>query len=88
MEKKTIIIEYEEFGSSEDLPKDEQDLIAAAVAARDQAYAPYSKFKVGAAVLVEGGEIYTGSNQEVANLKVSCAERAALDSLEIGRAHV
>jgi cytidine deaminase len=54
------------------------DLEAAARAAQASAYAPYSKFKVGAAVLVDG-EIYEGVNVENASYPLGlCAERNAI----------
>ena len=56
-------------------------LIQAAMAARDNAYAPYSQFGVGAALLTQGGRIYTGCNVENAALTPGCcAERVALFS--------
>ncbi|MDF2875354.1 MAG: cdd, partial [Sporomusa sp.] len=52
------------------------ELVNAAVKAREQAYAPYSRFKVGAAVLGKSGRIYTGCNIENASYGLSnCAER-------------
>jgi cytidine deaminase len=53
-------------------------LIEKALSVRNLSYSPYSKFKVGAAVLTPGGKIYTGTNIENASYSVTiCAERAA-----------
>ena len=58
---------------------DERALAVAAFEAREKAYAPYSHFKVGAALLTESGKIYTGCNIENAAYSVAvCAERTAL----------
>ncbi|WP_458415425.1 cytidine deaminase [Schinkia sp. CFF1] len=55
------------------------DLIAQAKEAREMAYVPYSKFKVGAAILTENKKVYKGCNIENAAYGVcNCAERTAL----------
>ncbi|CUH94163.1 hypothetical protein P22_0225 [Propionispora sp. 2/2-37] len=54
-------------------------LIAEAVQARENAYAPYSKFKVGAAVVTGKGKLYSGCNIENASYSLcTCAERTAI----------
>lgn len=59
------------------LPWDQ--LFAAADAAREKAYAPYSRFKVGAAALFEDGSIHAGCNTENSSYGLTiCAERAAI----------
>jgi cytidine deaminase len=55
------------------------DLVMAALDARERAVAPYSNFKVGAALLTTEGEIITGANVESASYGLTCcAERVAL----------
>lgn len=58
---------------------DRKALIRAAFAARENAYAPYSHFAVGAALLAKNGRVYTGCNIECATYTpTNCAERTAL----------
>lgn len=55
------------------------DLVARGLEARKGAYAPYSNYPVGAALLTSSGELYTGANVENASYPLSmCAERVAL----------
>ncbi|GEN33230.1 MULTISPECIES: cytidine deaminase [Aneurinibacillus] len=58
---------------------DNQALIKEAIKAREKAYTPYSKFKVGAALLTKEGKVYHGCNVENAAYSLcNCAERTAL----------
>ncbi len=78
---KSLIITstLEVYDSIDELPQDVQQLMEKAFEARDTAYAPYSKFKVGAALMLENGEIVKGSNQENASYPSGlCAERTAI----------
>jgi cytidine deaminase len=54
-------------------------LLELAEQAKENAYVPYSKFKVGAALLTKSGKVYTGCNVEVASFgATNCAERTAI----------
>ena len=60
------------------------DLFAAALAAQRQAYAPYSRFRVGAAVLTPSGRIFAGCNVENAAYPVgACAEAGAISAMAL-----
>ncbi|WP_243471016.1 cytidine deaminase [Winogradskyella sp. MH6] len=62
-----------------ELPDDIQQLMQSAIETRENAYAPYSKFKVGAAILLDNNEVIVGSNQENASYPSGlCAERTAI----------
>ncbi|MFN6962591.1 MAG: cytidine deaminase [Pyrinomonadaceae bacterium] len=65
--------------STEQMEKAKQELIDAAIDIRERAHAPFSNFKVGAAVETADGEIYTGCNIESASYGLTvCAERVAI----------
>jgi len=77
--KEKIVTEVEIFDSISDCPVIIQDLMQSAHQIRQKAYAPYSNFFVGAAILLEDGTVVTGSNQENASYPAGlCAERTAL----------
>lgn len=81
MKKISSQISYELYDSQQELSAEDRALLVRAVAATETAYAPYSEFHVGAAVLMENGEVVTGSNQENAAYPSGlCAERVALFS--------
>ncbi|MBB5180825.1 cytidine deaminase [Planomicrobium koreense] len=58
---------------------EKEQLIKEAITAREQAYVPYSKFKVGAALITKSGKVYHGCNIENAAYSMTnCAERTAM----------
>ncbi|MFV5693449.1 cytidine deaminase [Flavobacterium sp. LT1R49] len=79
MKEITITTQFNVFDSTKDLPIDILNLMEQAIAIRKKAYAPYSKFRVGAAILLDNGKIVLGSNQENAAYPSGlCAERVAI----------
>jgi cytidine deaminase len=73
--------EFEEYSSDDQLAEEDRMLLQKARSATQNAYAPYSKFHVGAAALLVNNEIVIGSNQENASFPSGiCAERALLAS--------
>lgn len=79
MKKIKISADFSVFESMEELPGQVKDLMEEAFKARDKAYAPYSQFQVGAAILLDNGKVVAGSNQENAAYPTGlCAERTAI----------
>lgn len=74
-----IETQFKEYESINELNSELKNLMERAVEIRKKAYAPYSQFKVGAAILLEDGTIVLGSNQENAAYPSGlCAERTAI----------
>ena len=79
MKEITITTKFSSFDSLQELPADIQALMEQAITIRKTAYAPYSKFRVGAAILLDNGKVVLGSNQENAAYPSGlCAERVAI----------
>ena len=79
MKEITITTQFKVFDSVQELPNDIQDLMTQAIEVRKNAYAPYSNYKVGAAIRLKSGKIVTANNQENAAYPSGlCAERVAL----------
>jgi len=79
MKKRDISVSVDIYESMEEMPEECRNLVSEATTAAKSAYAPYSGFSVGAAVLLENGEVITGSNQENAAYPSGlCAERVAV----------
>lgn len=86
MEKITLTTTFTVYDSAGDLPEPVRLLMQRAVEVRKTAYAPYSKFRVGAALQLDNGEVVIGSNQENAAYPSGlCAERVAV--FHAGAAH-
>ncbi len=78
MKQRAFTIRIAEYNQLEDLPA-RSDLVERAMEAAGKAYAPYSDYHVGAAVLLENGKVFAGNNQENAAYPSGlCAERVAI----------
>lgn len=81
MKKLSLTIDYLEYENMDELIAEDKNLMQQAHEAGKSAYAPYSNFSVGAAVLLENGVVVKGSNQENAAYPTGlCAERVAVFS--------
>jgi cytidine deaminase len=79
MKNITVTTQLTVFETTQELPIEIQDLMQQAITIRKNAYAPYSRFRVGAALLLDNGKIVLGSNQENAAYPSGlCAERVAI----------
>jgi len=82
MKKKSVQLNWKVAKQVSDLSKKDAKLLNLATASLDNAYAPYSNFHVGAAVLLDNGKMIGGSNQENAAYPLClCAERVALSAV-------
>lgn len=81
MHEKEIKFSVQVYTGTEELKAEDAALVAKAKSVLNNAYAPYSNFKVAAAVLLANGEVVTGTNQENASFPVGiCAEGTALSA--------
>lgn len=79
MKKVELVTTFIEYNSISELEEKDQSLMNQAIEVRKNAYAPYSKFRVGTAILLEDGTVVLGSNQENAAYPSGlCAERTAI----------
>ncbi|MFA5444380.1 MAG: cytidine deaminase [Bacteroidales bacterium] len=78
MNRSTLKIDYSET-VKESLDREDSELVEQAFAAAQNAYSPYSNFRVGAAIRLDNGMILQGNNQENASFPAGiCAERTAI----------
>lgn len=77
--EKAITFRYHEYNALDEMSVHDRDLVKSAIGAMQNAYAPYSNFKVGAAIRFDDGTVTCGSNQEnIAYPSGLCAERTAM----------
>lgn len=82
MKQQAYTFSYEIYSGVEELTKADADLLLKAREVTENAYAPYSNFKVSAVALLNNGNILTGTNQENASYPVTiCAERVLLSAI-------
>jgi len=82
MKERKFEFSFEVYDSIDELGAEDQQLLTEARNVTEQAYAPYSNFRVGAAAKLENGNIVTGTNQENASYPVGiCAERVLLSTV-------
>lgn len=80
MNKKSLQVDYTEYTSLDELEVNVVHLIEKAIEIAKKSYAPYSNFPVGAAVLLDDGQVFAGNNQEnIAFPSGTCAERSVLN---------
>ena len=81
MKKEIHQFTYEVYDSAEELASDDAMLLNKAKEVTAQAYAPYSRFRVGAAAKLDNGQVVTGTNQENASFPAGiCAERVLMST--------
>jgi cytidine deaminase len=79
MKEKKFEFNYTVYENIDELPEEQKELLKEAREVTEHAYAPYSRFQVGAIAKLSNGETVTGSNQENASFPVGlCAERVLL----------
>lgn len=79
MKKIEITSTFTVYSELDELPNEVKELMFKAIETRKKAYAPYSKFRVGAAILLDNSQVAIGSNQENAAYPSGlCAERVAI----------
>lgn len=79
MKQITVTTTFSVYDSISELDEDNKKIMNEAIAARKNAYAPYSKFNVGTAILLDNGIVVKGANQENAAYPSGlCAERVAI----------
>ena len=82
MKRRRLVLEWEEVKEIAELIPTEAALLNLATSSLKNAYAPYSNFHVGAAILLANGKMIGGSNKENAAYPMClCAERVALSSV-------